>query len=119
MNYQILFRWLLRTKERFYIQDSRKRSRIEDGFYEACSSINGFKVVELDNYSMKVYPFYDKKGWILTYENLDSIFKIKHADSFHPTNAGFKTCFNCDCPTVLKRDFATMRVREFCPRCKF
>lgn len=34
------------------------------------------------------------------------------------SNKGLKNCFNCNCPTEMKRDFSTMEVREFCPRCK-
>ena len=35
------------------------------------------------------------------------------------TNKNRTTCFNCRCPTELRRDFSTFEVREMCPRCKF
>ena len=34
------------------------------------------------------------------------------------TNKGSIKCWKCKCPTELRRDFADMTVREFCPRCK-
>lgn len=34
------------------------------------------------------------------------------------TNKGQKNCLSCQCKTEMKRDFSTMEVREFCPRCR-
>jgi ribosomal protein S27AE len=33
------------------------------------------------------------------------------------TNEGRRTCRKCGCPTTMKRDFNTFKVRLFCPRC--
>ena len=35
------------------------------------------------------------------------------------SNKGLDSCIKCRCATEMKRDFADMTVREFCPRCKF
>jgi len=34
------------------------------------------------------------------------------------SNKGAIKCWKCSCPTEMRRDFADMTVREFCPRCK-
>jgi len=33
-------------------------------------------------------------------------------------NIGRTQCWNCGCPTEMKRDFKDFSIREFCPRCK-
>jgi len=34
------------------------------------------------------------------------------------SNKSLLKCWKCSCPTEMRRDFADMTVREFCPRCK-